>query len=82
VEPLKYHSHVKTTTRSYCLGCNFFLRQDLQLIEKKERQKSDFSFPASFIFKDGSLEEISINSQEVQETQELKKPRIRGVETY
>ena len=26
VEPLKYYSHVKTTTRSYCLGCGFFIR--------------------------------------------------------
>ena len=80
MEPLKYHSHVKTTTRSYCLGCNFLLRQNLQLIEKKERQKSDFFFPPSLIFKEGSLEEISI-SQNTQETQESKNTRIRGAKT-
>ena len=67
MEPLKYHTHVKTTTRSYCLGCNFLLRQDLQLFEKKEREKSDFSFPPSFIFKGGNLEEISLDLQEVPE---------------
>ena len=61
VEPLKYHSHVKTTTRSYYLGCNFLIRQDLQLKVEKEDEKSDFSFPPSFIFKEGSLKEISLN---------------------
>ena len=29
VEPLKYHTRVKIITRSYCLGCNFLIRQDL-----------------------------------------------------
>ena len=63
MEPLKYHSHVKTTTRSRCLGCNFLLRQDLQSIEKKERQKSDFSFPPSLVFKEGRLEEIALTQK-------------------
>ena len=74
MEPLKYYSHVKTTTRSHCLGCNFLIRQDLQSKVEKEDEKSDFSFPPSFIFKEGSLEEISLN---------IRKPKkLRGTNTY
>ena len=81
MEPLKYHSHVKTTTRSHCLGCNFLIRQDLKSQEKKE---SEVSFSPSFIFKGGVLEKIQ-EAQEVQkaeEAQELKTRRIRGTNTY
>ena len=75
MEPLKYHSHVKTTTRSYCLGCNFLIRQDLQNKIRKESEKSDFLYPPSLIFKEGTLEEI----QRTRETQKLKS---RGSNTY
>ena len=74
VEPLKYHSHVKITTRSYCLGCNYLIRQDLQFTEQEEQKKSDFSFPPSLIFKEGSLKEISLGFQESK--------RPRGTNTY
>ena len=76
MEPLKYYNHVKTTTRSYYLGCNFVLRRDLQPKEPKKIEKRNHSFSPSFIFKEGSLEEISLDFQEVQ------KPRIRGTNTY
>jgi len=75
VEPLKYHSYVKTTTRSYCLGCNYLIRQDLQSNEEKASEKSDFSYPPTLLFKEGSLEEI-------QESQKSKYRRIRGINTY
>ena len=87
MEPLIYHNHVRTTTRSYCLGCNFRIRQDLQ---SKQYRKNEFSFPPSFTFKEGRLEEISLDFQEVQKVQEAQrvqelqesKPKSRGANTY
>ena len=67
MEPLQYHSHVRTTTRSYCLGYNFVLRRDIQSKKKKKNEELDLFYPPSFIFKEGNLEEISLNLQKALE---------------
>ena len=71
MEPLKYYSHVRTTTRSYCLGCNFIIRQDIQSKKEKKSKKLDLFYPLSFIFKEGNLEEISLDLQKAPKVPEV-----------
>ena len=69
---------IRQNNQTRAIAANLFYEIILKLF-RKSRLFFFFSFPPSFIFKEGSLENIDL---EIQEIRKLKKPRIRGTNTY